>query len=431
MSEEKDQGKNVIDMQEVKAKKEPRPSKYKVYEAIYKVLDGTSQFTLGAKYRAVRYETGSRVICLENEHQELLIAGGDDAPSRLLKFCDRMAKHEARYFINLKEANAILETWRAKAETIEPPVPVRFKNEYGSCFRRIPFEPAPGPTPTWESLLDRLTNQRAFMSFIGSLFVQGSYLQQYVWLTGGGGDGKGAIGRWLEEIFQQSFFMTAEAKANGFWMHSLLNKRVCVFSDWDNPEFTTKGLFKSMSGGDSMTIEGKYRDPIKARLNCKFVFFSNERPEILMRNSDKRRLIYCELEPIPEEKREHAAFEKKLFDESAAFIFECLKVYREDCPTNGPIPTITDAVDELAGGNESYFQGLFDQYFEMGGRVESAQMSAWLLRKQFKSETDRRRWFKFIRDKGARNKKSCDVRYWDGIKLHINWAAREAYDLTD
>jgi hypothetical protein len=433
MSDEKDQENNVVSLQEVKEKKElksPKKNKYQIHKSIYDAIDGNSQINLGRKYWIIKYPSGSRIICIENEKQELLIAGGDDAPHLLLKYSHSMAEFDHRYFMTLKEANAVLETWRARGEAIIPPPPVRFKNDNGLCFRRLDFVPAPGCTDTWESLLDRMSNQRAFMAFVGSLFDNSSLMQQYVWMRGGGGDGKGAIGRWFQEIFRQSFYMTASINSK-FWLYSLINKRVCIFSDWNDTALPTSGLFKSLSGGDSTRVEGKYKDEMNVNLNCKYIFFSNFRPEILMQSSDKRRIIYCDFKPLPDgAERGHKSFETKLLAESSAFIYECLKVYKEDCPDHGLIPTLTDEVDELAGGNESYFDGLYDEYFIPGGKTVSAQMSAWMERRRF-TAPEKIKWYEFMRNKGARSVKTGAVRAWHGLTLGKHAGTLEAQNSVD
>lgn len=427
----------VVSINQAKKSGSGKVSKAKVRQAIYDAISGKPSFAeqFPARFVVVRQTLGSRILHLLGGENEIKIPSNDDALHFLITYCHKMAKFDDRYLIDDKEASTILSTWTKTQPTIEPPPVIAFKDYKGLTYRRIPFIPTAGLTPTWESLLNRVSNQRAFMAFIGSLFVNESHGQQYFWLRGEGGDGKGAIGRWLERIFQKSYFTISDIKPNNFWLASLMGKRVCVFSDWENMRFVTSGQFKSMSGGDPQAIEAKFKETITVKLPTKYIFFSNNRPEISSAVSDMRRIIYSQIKPIPDEMKEHNAFEDKLWNESSAFIFECLKVYREDCPDHGPIPFFDDEAKEMAEENENYWQGLFDRYFDVGGRTSSETMSVWM-KKNLNNSRDRHDWYKFIRRKYNATSKLFKVnkrvfRGWEGIQISEHEPAREAQDLLD
>lgn len=426
---------NVVPINQGKKSGSGKVSKNKIKQSIYEALSGRGCFAFDfpAKFVVVRQADGSRILHQQGGANELKIPSKDDAAHFLINYCHKMAKYDDRYLIDDKEAVTVLSTWTKTQETIPPPRVVAFKSDPGLSYRRLPFNPESGLTPTWEGLLDRMSNQRAFMCFIGSLFFEQSHGQQYLWLHSGGGDGKGAIGRWLSKVFKQAYYATAAVKSNGFWLYNLLGKRVCIFSDWDDEKFVTGGLFKSMVGGDAQVIEGKYRDPITANLPCKYIFFSNNRPNVDSNAADMRRLIYCQIKPIADEKKEYNAFEEKLWDESSAFIYECLKIYNEDCPTHGPIPFMNDESKALAEENEDHFQGLFDEFFCKGGMTPASEMSLWRERRKMtgKQSDD---WKKFIIRHGAvykvMNVRGKSVRFWCGLSL-LNQVQREARSSVD
>lgn len=436
MTDKKDN--NVIPMIKARAGGPARPSKAKIRQAIYEAMGGKNTFVeqFQARFVVVRQKLGTRILHLLGGDNEIKIPSNDDALHFLITYCHKMAKVDDKYLIDDKEAATILSTWTKTQAAIEAPPAVAFKDYPGLTYRRVPFIPEAGPTPTWESLLDRVSNQRAFMAFIGSLFIPESHSQQYLWLRGDGGDGKGAIGRWLEKVFQKSYFAISDVKSNNrFWLASLMDKRICVFSDWENMRFVTGGQFKSMSGGDPQVIEAKFKDPITVKLPTKYLFFSNDRPEVTGSAADMRRLIYSQISPISDDKKQHKTFEDNLWKESSAFIFECLRIYNEDCPAHGPIPFLDEEAKELAEENESYLQGLFDRYFDEGGYTTAAAMSVWM-KKNLRNGTENNDWYKFLRRRfsaGSELKKINRqvIRVWSGISISEFEPVRNAQDLLE
>lgn len=404
-------------------------NKNKLRLSLYRAMRGEDSLQLPFTERlaVVRMTGGSRIMHVYGGDREIKIPSPDDAVHIILKYCHSMAAVNDKFLIDSKEAETILSTFTKMSKPIEQPGVVGFKSTPGLVYRRVPFDPKPGLTPTWESLVDRMSNQRAFMSFIGSMFMQESHDQQYIWIYGEGGDGKGAIGRWMEKIFQNGYYSTAAVNSK-FWLWDLLGKRCVIFSDWTDQAFVTRGLFKSMSGGDPQRIEGKFRDSMTVKLKCKYIFFSNERPAVTDSSSDMRRLIYCKIKPIAEDKKEHQAFEEKLWAESSAFLYECLKIYSEDCPENGPIPFCPNEALELAEENRSHWQGVFDEYFVEGGMTSAAEMANFSERRRL-NRAERSEWKDFLVSKMGATYKTVrisgkPVKYYVGINLHRDWENR-------
>lgn len=419
-----------------KAKTAAVVSKNKLRLSLYRALSGqdTLQIPFTERFSVVRMSGGGRVLHIHGGDREIKIPSPDDAAHILIKYCHAMAAVNDKFLIDAKEAETILSTFAKREKAIQPPAVVAFKSDPFLAYRRVPFDPAPGLTPTWEGLLDRVSNQRALMSFIGSMFVPTSHNQQYIWIYGDGGNGKGAIGRWLEKIFKGGHYSTA-AVTSKFWLWELMGKRCVVFSDWTDQNFVTRGLFKSMSGGDPQRIEGKYRDAITTILPCKYLFFSNEKPLISGGESDMRRLIYCHIKPIADDKKEHQDFEDKLWNESPHFIYECLRTYNEDCPKHGPIPFCKKESLSLVEENYSHWQGIFDEYFIEGGMTAASEMAKFSERRK-QSKIDRSDWKDFlIRQMGVEYKlvkrNGVVTRYYMGVHLRKNWEERAIHNQVD
>jgi hypothetical protein len=349
-------------------------------------------------------------------------------------FCEDLSTFDSRYFVKPKEAIEIIDGWKHRGKAIDVKNQILFKDQLGYCFRRLPFQPTEGDTPTWDSVTSRMTNADAFMAFVASIFHSGSYNQQYIWIYGEGGEGKGSIGRWLHKIFGSSYHSMSSIPRSRFWKFSLIGKRCVVFSDWSNSNFVAGGDFKSMSGGDVQELEEKYGQCFNAFLNNKYIFFSNEKPNVASEASDLRRLIYCHIAPIDDSKKEYGAFETKLWEESSAFIYRCLSIYEKNCPDHSPIPFDHRQSLEIAEENESEYEGLMQGSFKEGGYVLAKDMTDWYRRRNM-GWREKIEWNKLLRRRGI---KYTNIRLngklfkaFTGISLLSNYAVSDANSLVD
>lgn len=411
--------------------------KFKLIQAIYKAISGevVLKESFPVKLRVVNFNK-NRLIFKQGENLELLPVSKCELINYICDFCESLSDIDSRYFVKPKEAIEIIDGWKYRGKALDVRNHVLFKDQLGYCFHRVPFQPKPGETPTWDSVTCRMTNADAFMMFIASMFHSGSYNQQYIWIYGEGGEGKGSIGRWLNKIFGQSFISLSTIPKSQFWKAALVGKRCVVFSDWSNACFVTGGEFKGMVGGDIQQIEEKYERPYKTYLNNKYIFFSNEKPYIASEASDLRRLIYCHIDPIDESKKEYDAFESKLWDESAAFLHRCFELYAANCPNHQPIPFNHTQTIELAAENESEYEGLLQGSFkeEKNGVVLSKDMVDWYRRRNL-SWREKVEWKKFLLRRGV---KYTAIRLngqvskaFTGISFISDYATRDAESLCD
>lgn len=262
-----------------------------------------------------------------------------------------------------------IEVWRHQSDSLLKAKikPFAFKSDDCYSFARCDFDPIDAwqETPTFTQLIENFTNNDAIMAFIGSLFFEESYDQQYVWIYGGGGNGKGALIRAIKSVFGDAFHSSSYTplETDKHWTYELIGKRLVVFPDCTNHKFVTGGLFKALTGGDSIRIERKNKDAYSVRLNCKFMFHSNTVPKINLEPSDIRRIIFSQAKneeafaPDPE-------FEKKLALETPQFISNCILRYKAACPNHGIIPNDKLGAEILAIQNEEAIHAFIERYFE-------------------------------------------------------------------
>ena len=266
-----------------------------------------------------------------------------------------------------KNAKEAMDYWRLFKPPIEEPKIVRMLSDDGLCFHRLLFDPNENmPTPLFDAFLARTTNSEALKIFIGSLFVDEADRQQYVWLYGQGLNGKGTLLRFLDKCLGPAYFSTEPpTRDDKFWNYSLLGKRLVAFPDINNSRFPASQKFKMLSGDDKVPIEPKGKQAYNAKLSCKFIFASNERPDISSQKSDMRRAIFCEIGEIS---KVEIGYETKLWAEAPGIVGKCIKAYTEKCGEHGPIPTDTEGLDTLVEERSAFYELIIEKSFKIDKR---------------------------------------------------------------
>ena len=224
------------------------------------------------------------------------------------------------------------QLWLVSAPGRPEPFPLlTWASDSRPAHHKMAFDPLPMgecQTPLFDELMKRTTNFQALRTWIGSIFDENSQLQQYVWLHGHGGNGKGALVRALtRELGSAAKADTAPdtSRLSQFWTHGLMGKRLCVFPDCDRPEFVKSGLFKSLTGEDDVRVEPKGKSVLSIRFSLKLLFTSNDKPAISGSKADLRRVIYCSIADVTD--RGCRDYEAALQAEAPAFISKCWASY--------------------------------------------------------------------------------------------------------
>lgn len=129
----------------------------------------------------------------------------------LLVYIEDNFKGARQYCLTVKQAKEAVAYWVSVTPSL-PAIPkiVAEKDFAGLCFHRLPFnfEREKKPTPIFDEFFSRCTNAKAIKAWIGSLLYDNASRQQYVWLHGEGGDGKGSLTRFLQAILGPSYAST-------------------------------------------------------------------------------------------------------------------------------------------------------------------------------------------------------------------------------
>lgn len=314
---------------------------------------------LGERFYVTEPEKGARRVLWDMGGSVVKYCPDAAVTAAIMRYTDG----RKGYCFEPRRAVDCMKHWLLTTEPIEEPPIIRMKSDRGLCFHRLPFDPDPVRImnhPIFDEFLSRCTNATALADWIGSLFDLKSDRQQYVWLYGDGHNGKGTLLRFLAKCFGPSYLATSPSK-DKFWTASLVGKRLVSFPDIADGYFPASPMFKMLTGDDQIPIRPMYKDGFSAPINCKFIFASNNLPELTSQKADTRRAIYCEIKPIkvsPDPK-----YEEMLWDEAPYIIGTCLSEYKERYRNHGPINVESDSLDAVIEQSELDFNAVFSRYF--------------------------------------------------------------------
>lgn len=354
-------------------KRETRMKKMDVYKVLLhgmeggKVKDGKGP-KFAQRFHIMRDDRGEHIYLEETEGQVLRTVGITRLIDSIAQYSDAFGNQN--FELTAAKSKECAQYWASLQHNIEDEIaPIRELSEPGYTYRRLPFDFSEGPFPLCAEVMQRTSNSRALMAFIGSLFVPDSDRQQYVWWFGDGGDSKGAITRQLARVIGPGAHWDqapkARDKVSQFWTSSFEGKRLILFGDCNEYGFPTSGLFKSLTGGDAIRIEHKGRGTYSAYLNCKFLFLSNDKPNLSSAPADMRRVIYCESQPFNPNDND-GTYEEKIYREMPHFIYECKRLYKQLTTKTSVIETDKAALLEVVGANEAKLQWFVETYLKIG-----------------------------------------------------------------
>lgn len=366
-----------------KSKKDAKIPINEVYSQIANTIMGNAaanRFAFGHNFKVYEPAPGIREVVTVADDGVVSVVNQEAVVSAIVAYGQAMKNVVPEYCLSHAQSLEAMRTWRSLASPIPRPETLRWLSEEGTCWRRLPFDRVNDADSlhTWAALLEKIEDvdaRNAVMAWIGSLFVPGAYRQQYVWIYGGGGNGKGCIARFLQRIFGSAahFLSHVPREPNQFFTSQLLNRRLVIIPDCENYSFPATGLFKTLSGGDPINIEKKGKDPYTEIIDIMFFFTSNQLPSVSSERSDMRRAIFARME---DGGTWEADFEERLWAEGGAFLDFCIRYHQEYYPRGGPIAAKNADLKEWVSTLEEPYEEAFREHFELdpAGYVLPAEM---------------------------------------------------------
>lgn len=350
------------------------------------------------KFHVMTDSDGECFVLEQQDREEVRRTTNTRVGQEVLKFIKDQGYPFGMQKLTHQHMAQVVHEFLAIAPRIPEPNMVLELSQPGLTYRRLHFNFLSDPglvlSPTFAEMMSRTTNASALMQWIGSIFDPDADLQQYVWLFGGGQNGKSALGRFLSMILGGGArSVQPPGMQDKFWTINLIGKRLVIYADCNNAKFVTSGLFKSMTGGDAVPAEIKLGATLQVVLKAKHLFFSNKKPGIGSGEADQRRIILCEMAPIGVET--DPFYEEKLWQEAPTFLGECINHYLDHSGPRRRIKADETAARELAFENDEMFESIFHQCFaEAPGEILEASKFINALNNMGLRDPDKQRLFR-------------------------------------
>lgn len=290
---------------------------------------------------------------------------------------------DPNYIFTAKQIEDTVKLWLQSAPLIDEPVPFLFKSDEGLCFRRADFDPDHTfSCPDWDEFFDDVRFKERAMAFLWTFFIPDSYRQQYLYIKGEGGDGKGTIIKVLGRLTNDVYCITKPpSDDNKHFGVEFERARFVVLTDLRQVGFLRSEIWLAYTGDDFMQVDPKGKNPYNARPRGKGIVLSNFYPVIGAQESEQRRILYCE-KMTPQRAGRDARYEDRLYDQLPGFLGKCRQEFEKlGISPSQEIPKTpemidkcrTFALDSSDGGYQSFFAYYFVAYPLSANEEENRQ----------------------------------------------------------
>lgn len=348
-----------------------RSANQRKIEKFHDIASMISVGVLGEKFAVVENSSGNskgiRQIIRINSSNEACYVEDEYLAYQLINYAKSFLALNDDYLWTFNDAMQIVKIFKA-TDPIEEPIKLAFLSNPNICFKRLPFDYLEKDRyihPTWDRLMHNIEkNQEAFKCFIGSIFIDRSYCQQYLWMYGSGGDGKGTILNYLNTLLGSDICKPLSTNIKyEHWSETLPGLRIGYFSDCKHYGLPNTGEFLAVSGGDNIPINPKGKKSYYIKNTMKFIFASNNLPVIDHVDSNIRRSLIIEFKK-KQEFNDHFAFKAAIESEGIEFINDCINLYLKKYPTHQHIVMDSDYdIENVTSEAEANKQAFLDEHF--------------------------------------------------------------------
>jgi len=165
--------------------------------------------------------------------------------------------------------------------------------------------------PKWDKFLDEVLPdpelQKLLQMWFGYILFHDMSQQKFLLVAGPGATGKSVMAKIMGRLAGSKGVSAIPLKSFGkpFALYETLGKKINIDPDMSELDKVDEGILRSYVGGDLITVERKYRDPVMVYPSARLVFCTNDLPYIADRsNATWRRMILLPFEQVvPVEKR--------------------------------------------------------------------------------------------------------------------------------
>lgn len=254
-----------------------------------------------------------------------------------------------------------------------------------------------------QDFLERTEYHEYLCAVLWSHFI-GNLLPYVIYLRGDGGDGKTSFINMLGKLTKSYSNFDGGDRFNYF---NMFGKSIIGLNENESSKLMQNRVVKSITGGNSVQIEGKGKNSYSGQVRGLIIIDSNYDLELLGREDEKRRLRYFRVSPLMSQdgfiKMSQDKFLEVLGSTPNEFLNYCRECYEEleikgsgglikETPNHNTIFTeLTDNIQEHKFA-EFYRQNISKNYV-LEGKCESLEILL-ALEKRFPKDTYVQRNFK-------------------------------------
>lgn len=159
-----------------------------------------------------------------------------------------------------------------------------FLDAYNTSVLRYPFEGGTAKVTKWLNTLNDIFNHDydkilSLQELFGYTLYRGNDypIQKLFIFHGSGRNGKGVVAHMLEKVIGSEKISATplDKLSTNFGFQDCYDKWVNISPERENQNMLDTTFIKSLTGGDSVTIEQKYKNSFSTKVRCKFILLTN------------------------------------------------------------------------------------------------------------------------------------------------------------
>lgn len=214
------------------------------------------------------------------------------------------------------------------------------------------------PTPNFDKFMNTLTSndihtQKLILEYIGAIVsnIQGWRFKKAMFLLGKGNTGKSTLINLIAMLLGSKNIAERDLKSlnERFGKTAAYNKRLIYSNDLSFMKIEENAVFKNLTGGDSIAIEFKNKEPFDFKFKGFLLYGMNELPHFGGDKGDHvyNRIIIVKCDNVISKDKLDPNLEQKLYAERDGIIYKAIMALREAVNRNYQFSITENCVNNL------------------------------------------------------------------------------------
>ncbi|MDE5772600.1 MAG: hypothetical protein K2I06_13425 [Ruminococcus sp.] len=214
------------------------------------------------------------------------------------------------------------------------------------------------PTPNFDKFMNTLTNgdistQNLILEYIGAVIsnIQGWRFKKAMFLLGKGNTGKSTLINLIASLIGSNNVAERDLKSlnERFGKTAAYNKRLIYSNDLAFMKIEENAVFKNLTGGDSISIEFKNKEPFDFKFKGFLLYGMNDLPHFGGDKGDHvyDRIIIVKCDNVVPKNQLDPNLERKLFEERDGIIYKAVMALREAVGRNYQFSITQNCLENL------------------------------------------------------------------------------------